>query len=337
MNKIVCGDVLTGLAILPDNSINCVVTSPPYWGLRDYGVEGQIGLEHTPQEYVEKMVAVFRQVRRVLRDDGTCWLNLGDCYTSGGRSTHGTRLGHKQETNAGCLSVTEKRPELPPGLKPKDLVGIPWRVAFALQADGWYLRARLPWIKRNAMPDSAEDRPGQSVEELFLLAKSERYFFNMPAVRVEFADDREGCDGSKLDSQRNVGGRSDGYTKPNGIDPSSNGGRNLRTHDFIMRSFQGLLLAESGEPLAFLVNPKPYNEAHFATFPEKLVEPCILAGCPDGGTVLDPFCGSGTTGVVALRLSRKFIGIELNPEYAELAEKRINGDAPLFNDVEVVT
>jgi DNA modification methylase len=212
------------------------------------------------------------------------------------------------------------------GVKPKDLIGIPWLVAFALRADGWYLRSHMPWIKRNAMPESATDRPGQSVESMFLLSKSEYYYFDMEAVRVPFADARNGCDGSSKKSERNRGGRTDGFTKPNGVDPSKNGGRNFRNHDLFMRSWNGMLLGDADETLAFVVNPKPFKGAHFAVFPPALVEPCIKAGSAIGNTVLDPFSGAGTTALVCQRLDREFIGIELNPEYIEMAENRIVED-----------
>ena len=281
LNKILLGNAPDVLMELPDKSINCCVTSPPYWGLRDYGVEGQLGLEKTPEEYVEKMVEVFGEVRRVLRDEGTLFLNLGDTYAAGG-------LG-------------------PMGFKPKDLVGIPWRVAFALQADGWYLRQDIIWHKRNAMPESVKDRPTKAHEYIFLMSKNERYYYDHEAIKEpavstslkKFTD-------NGTDKQRGHGRRHAGFN-----------GRYAET------------LARDGVPKdrnrrsVWTVATHPFPEAHFATFPPDLINPCILAGCPAGGIVLDPFMGAGTTGVVCADLGRNYIGIELNPEYVHIANERI--------------
>jgi len=268
------GDVRTILPTLKAGSVQCVVTSPPYWGLRDYGVTGQIGLEPTPEAYVENMVQVFREVKRVLRDDGTVWLNLGDSYNS----TSGFSRANKQWARKGRDGGANDKKEIKhPTLKTKDLIGIPWRVAFALQADGWYLRSDIVWHKPNPMPESVTDRPTKSHEYLFLLTKSVQYYYDAEAVREPAQD--------------------------------SKSGRNLRS--------------------VWTINPKPYAEAHFATFPEKLVEPCVKAGTKHGDTVLDPFAGSGTTGLVAGKLGREFVGIELNADYITLAHDRIEG--PLFS------
>lgn len=248
---------------IEDKSVHTVVTSPPYWGLRDYGIDGQLGLEPTPEEYCNSMVAVFREIRRVLHDDGTVWLNLGDSYSSGSRTTT------TNDSFRGDTLVNTTRTPVVKGIKPKDLVGIPWRVAFALQADGWYLRSDIIWSKPNPMPESVQDRPTKAHEYIFLLTKSQKYYYDADAIR----------------------------------EPSSDDGRNKRS--------------------VWEVTTKPYAEAHFATFPEKLVEPCILAGCPAGGTVLDPFVGSGTTLAVAQRLGRRGVGADINEEYLSLARNRL--------------
>ena len=306
------GDVRDVLKALDAESVQCVVTSPPYWGLRDYGVDKQIGLEETPEEYVTTMVEVFREVKRVLRDDGTLWLNLGDSYYSnfgGGSATMSTG-------NATAIRTMGRRNKPPHELlKPKDLVGIPWRVAFALQADGWYLRSDIIWAKGvsfcraysgTIMPESVTDRPTKSHEYLFLLTKSARYYYDAEAVKEPAQDwgsrDRTNWRG-KINSPA---GPQTGCTNSN----FAESGRNLRS--------------------VWTINTKPYREAHFATFPEKLVEPCVKAGTKKGDTVLDPFAGSGTTGLVAGKLDRKFIGIELNEEYIRIANNRIEG--PLFAD-----
>lgn len=346
--QIITADVREGLAQLPDESVQTVVTSPPYWGLRDYGTaewEGgdaghlhrvggqvedtkangaitagvrpgvdasrcldcgavrkdqQLGLEPTPEAYVARMVEVFREVRRVLRRDGTCWVNLGDSYNGVGRGEKANGL----QVAARATKTGRVR-----GLKPKDLVGIPWRVAFALQADGWYLRSDVIWAKPNPMPESVTDRPTKAHEYVFLLTRSARYFYDADAVR-------EPDHGT--DHPRHVLNRpepSGGILPPhNGIrreDGRNGAGRNLRS--------------------VWSIPTEPFPQAHFATFPKNLVVPCIRAGSAIGDTVLDPFAGSGTVGVVALRYGRSFVGIELNPDYAEMARNRIRDDGPLFN------
>jgi site-specific DNA-methyltransferase (adenine-specific) len=273
------GDALETLREMDDESADCCVTSPPYWGLRDYGVDGQLGLERTPEEYVARLVEVFREVRRVLRDDGTLWLNLGDSYASGKGTCYNpgggeSSLGKERKAegvhpldrgNKSTLAVS--------GLKPKDLVGIPWRVAFALQADGWYLRSDIIWAKPNPMPESVTDRPTKSHEYLFLLARSERYYYDAKAVAEPAVSSR----GDEMRNRRSV------WTIPT----------------------------------------RPFSGAHFAVFPEALAEVCILAGTPAGGVVLDPFGGAGTVGVVAGRLGRRAMLVELKEEYCELAAGRL--------------
>ena len=344
---------------IPDNSVDCVVTSPPYWGLRDYGLgkweggnedcqhtvsmpikwndpkrgtnytrpevahrggdssacflcgakrtDDGIGLEPTPEAYCANMVEVFREVWRVLKPTGTVWMNLGDSYASGGTGGASDKSRLHGGRGVGVSEKIKQGPTIPrtapEGLKPKDLVGIPWRVAFALQADGWYLRSDIIWSKPNPMPESVTDRPTKAHEYIFLLTKSPKYYYDADAIREKWADDRHGMDGSVQPSERNRGGRTDGFTKPNGIDPSRNGGRNKRT--------------------VWEIATQPYPEAHFATFPEDLVEPCILAGCPQNGTVLDPFAGSGTTLAVAQKFGRKSVGVDLNRDYLRLASNRL--------------
>jgi DNA modification methylase len=313
------GDALAVLSTLPDESVQCCVTSPPYWGLRDYGVSGQLGLEATPDEYVARMVAVFREVRRVLRDDGTLWLNMGDSYTGSGKG--GNPDAGKQATNYGSQTVgtlygktgetarqaavtnVSRRLCAQMGAAPKNLVGIPWRVAFALQADGWYLRSDIIWAKPNPMPESVTDRPTKAHEYLFLLAKSEQYHYDAAAIAEPaiHAGRLIVYDGD----QKNVASARDPKMRTRIASNRVVGGtRNRRT--------------------VWTIATQPYAGAHFATFPPRLVEPCILAGCPEGGTVLDPFVGSGTTLAVARTLGRKAIGIELNPAYCELAARRMD-------------
>ncbi len=256
---IVEGDAMLALQKLPSESVQCIITSPPYWGLRDYGIEGQIGLEEKLQQYINKLVAVFSEAKRVLKSDGIFWLNIGDGYTSGNR---GYRAPDKKN-KARAMSV---RPDTPEGLKPKDLLGIPWRLALALQADGWYLRSDIIWNKPNAMPESVKDRPTRSHEYIFMFTKKEKYYYDYQAIKEN--------------------------------------GRNRRT--------------------VWNVNTMPFPEAHFATFPPALIEPCVLASTVEDNFVLDPFFGSGTVGVVCKKWKRNFVGIELNKEYIEIARKRLN-------------
>jgi DNA modification methylase len=305
--RIINADVMDGLAQLEDGSVHCVVTSPPYFGLRDYGMPGQIGLEATPDAFVSKLVEVFREVRRVLRKDGTCWLNLGDSYAGGGG--HSPNAPSSKTSKSGLYGEALKSGGIKPlGIvKAKDLIGIPWRVAFALQADGWWLRQDIIWSKPNPMPESVTDRCTKAHEYLFLLTKAERYFYDADAIGEphgsNWIDTRKPYE-IKGNSDRNDGGQPP---------QSSREWRNKRS--------------------VWEVTTQPFPEAHFATFPPALIEPCIKAGCPEGGTVLDPFGGSGTTGLVADRLKRNAILIELNPEYAAMAQRRITNDSPLFANV----
>ena len=373
INKIIQGDNLIQLKKLESESINCCITSPPYWGLRDYGTEGQLGLEKTPEEYVAKMVEVFAEVKRVLKKDGTLWLNLGSSYAGSGQGKNGDgsigKLSEKQRSNKGTV-VDEFRHGIGEilGFKPKDLVPIPWMVAMALQKDGWYLRQDLIWHKPNPMPESVTDRCTKSHEYIFLLAKSQKYYFDNEAIKEKTSDSYEGKRG-KIKSRNKT--QSAMMNRVFNIEYSPNMLRNKRS--------------------VWTVTTKPFKGAHFATFPEDLILPCVLAGCPEfmckkcgkgrepivksdyqkrevewhpekygnndesgarrgrmqptgqvyntskiigftdcgcnvgfePGTILDPFSGAGTVGVVCKKNNRNFIGIELNPKYIEMAEKRI--------------
>jgi len=389
------GDALTVLRGIESESVHCCVTSPPYWGLRDYGVDGQLGLEDTPEAFVDGMVAVFREVRRVLRADGTLWLNIGDSYAGSTGATGGKGLNTYQK-EAGATD-TAMKPNKVQGCKPKDLVGIPWLLAFALRADGWYLRSEIIWHKPNPMPESVRDRPTKAHEQIFLLAKSAKYFYDWQAVaepllRPEEADRKTPA----------VFGGANKFTEAK---------KQSRLHSG--NEYRGTPTGTRNLRSVWTIATAPYKEAHFATFPPKLIEPCIKAGtsekgcCPECGspwqrktkkigsgkvyergscdadhrgtgapqrtgsgsgalsvdvittgwwptcacypppadapecfrpdyvpcTVLDPFLGAGTTALVADRLGRDCIGIELNPEYAALAKKRLRRDAPLFAEV----
>jgi len=300
------GDALSVLKTMPEQSVHCCVTSPPYWGLRDYGVDGQLGLESTPDEYVEKMVEVFREVRRVLRDDGTLWLNLGDSYAGSGKGAWDNKEVQKEVYVPDKDSPQCKLKKVPQGLKPKDLVGIPWMVAFALRADGWYLRQDIIWHKPNAMPESVKDRCTKSHEYIFLLAKSAQYYYDNEAIKETAKNANKTISlGEKSFSKRQAKGV--------GVEPSGNG----KSDNYTVKEYRN-------KRSVWTVTTKPFKEAHFATFPPALITPCILAGCPVGGTVLDPFAGSGTTLLVATQHHRKSIGIELNPEYIEIAKRRLN-------------
>ena len=296
--RIIQGDCIEGMKTLPDGSVHCCVTSPPYWGLRDYGHDGQIGLESTPEAYVARMVEVFREVRRVLREDGTCWVNLGDSYNGigGPGKQNGGPIG---PTAAIAIEGTKGRRIS--GLKPKDLCGIPWRVAFALQADGWWLRQDIIWHKPNPMPESVRDRCTKAHEYVFLLTKSERYYYDADAVNEVSV------------SGPHVRNRASNFKKAG----KEVFGRHLRGAEKIVCD------GTRNRRSVWTVTTKPYSGAHFAVMPSDLVEPCIKAGCPEEGTVLDPFAGSGTTLAVAAELGRSAIGCELNPEYIALAERRI--------------
>lgn len=325
VNKIYEGDVLEVLKNWPGRFVNCVVTSPPYWGLRDYGVAGQIGLESTPEEFIEKMVLLFREIRRVLKDDGTLWLNMGDCYSNhapgGCQGKNGQR--HDRRLTAQVMKKTGK------GLKPKDLIGIPWMLAFALRADGWYLRSDIIWHKPNPLPESVIDRPTKSHEYIFLFSKSPRYYYDIDAIREPLKDASiERLSQPNLENQ--IGSdRAHAGKKTNGRMKAVYKGGSFHDHTDELTQGQRIAL-KMNHPMGankrtvWSVPTNPYKKAHFATFPPDLITPCILAGCPRGGVCLDPFMGSGTTASVARDLLRNYIGIELNPAYVKLAEDRLS-------------
>lgn len=309
-------DVIEGLRSLPDQSVHTVVTSPPYWGLRDYQVDGQLGLEKTPEEYVDKLVKIFQEIKRVLRDDGTAWLNLGDSYAGSGRAgnNHEYMEKHKMFGKAGYDHGIFGKPQpVPAGLKPKDLVGIPWRVAFALQADGWYLRSDIIWHKPNPLPESVTDRPTKSHEYIFLLSKSEHYFYNAEAIK-------ENCKSGPSDIKKMI-------EKKDRI-----GGKNKTADDPLLKASALTKIGQKrsvGSPegrnkrSVWTVATQPFPGAHFAIFPITLIEPCILAGCPPDGVILDPFAGSGTTAITAEMYKRKSIMIELSEKYFDMMCDRI--------------
>lgn len=310
------GDCLESLRAMPEKSVNCCVTSPPYFGLRDYGVDGQIGLEPTPDEFVQALVEVFREVRRVLRDDGTLWLNLGDSYANNGK-WGGSSGGKHASALHGNTSIG--RTKVRTKLKPKELIGIPWRVAFALQADGWYLRQDIIWHKPNPMPESVRDRCTKAHEYVFLLSKSPRYYFDGEAIKEPAICGANGSNFHTGKTAEHQLGRAS--KKPR--DSKKRGEFDGKTNSMPGREAFRAITEMRNRRSVWSVSTKPYNGAHFATFPPDLIEPCILAGCPTGGTVLDPFGGSGTTAGVALAHGRNAILCELNPDYAELVPARI--------------
>lgn len=263
-NNIIIGDCLQEIQKFQSSQFQCCITSPPYWGLRDYGIAGQIGAESNVEVYIQNLVEIFRGVKRVLKDDGSLWINIGDAYTSGGRTWRDA----DKKNPARAMSY---RVPTPQGLKPKDLIGLPWRLAFALQNDGWYLRSDIIWFKPNCQPESVKDRPTQSHEYIFLLSKSENYFYDHEAIKEN---------------------TNDGLGK-----------RNKRS--------------------VWSVKTEPFKDAHFAVFPPALIVPCVLAGSQPESWIIDPFLGSGTVGEVCQKLNRKFVGVELNPEYAEIAKRRL--------------
>lgn len=315
-------DVIEGLRALPEASVHCVVTSPPYWGLRDYGVAGQLGTERTPWEFVDRLVAVFDEVRRLLRTDGTLWLVLGDSYATGAgscRSPGGKHFGKQNNVvAAGAYPRTQPNRMRIEGLKPKDLVGVPWMVAFALRNAGWYLRQEHIWHKPNCRPESVRDRATTAHERVFLLSKGRRYYYDYAAVEVPIVDSAR-----RRRAQDPARARRATYhvkrDRPFGQKPWGK--------TSAMRTAEGRArLAQKGTRglrTVWTVPLRPNKEAHFAMFPAGVVEPCVLAGCPEGGIVLDPFFGAGTTGLVARQHGRKYIGVELNPDYAGLAMSRL--------------
>lgn len=317
--KLLCGDAIEQLHTLPSNSVNTCITSPPYFGLRDYGNSGQIGLEKTPDEYINRLVDVFREVKRVLRDDGILWVNIGDSYSGSNkcRNKDGkiydlskstiTRGSGSSFGNLPCGVVSD-------GMKPKDLMGVPWMLAFALRADGWYLRQDIIWAKNNPMPESVKDRCTRSHEYIFMLTKSRKYWFDHEAIQEDanpkYAEryNKPFMDKAEQNYPHPRGGHNTGGMK------KYNGKRNKRD---VWR----VSVCSS------------VSEAHFAVFPKELVEPCVLAGCPRDGVVLDPFNGSGTTGIVALNNHRNYIGVEINPEYIEITRSRFKKELTVKEDL----
>lgn len=303
-------DCLEGLKGLPDNSIQCCLTSPPYWSLRDYGVEGQIGLEANPEEYVERLVTVFVEVKRVLKPDGVLWLNLGDSYWGSGkagknpeymdRHTEFGKLTHRDSSGFGRPTNGKH-----PVIKPKDLVGIPWMVAFALRAKGWYLRQDIIWHKPNPMPESCTDRCTKAHEYIFLLAKSRRYYFDHEAIKTP-------AKGKTLHDLTAM------VSKKGSQDQMVNNLRQTRDEPYLTANRRSV----------WSIRKKPLKEAHFAAFPPDIPELCILAGSREGDIILDPFLGAGTTALVAKRLGRRYIGFELNPRYVQIAKERLLTDSP---------
>lgn len=355
--RILIGDCRDVLRTLPDASVQCCVTSPPYYGLRDYGVDGQIGLERSMHDFIGELVAVFREVRRVLRDDGTLWLNMGDSYASGGRATRDPGQSKIHPAFSGDAYADGLRPADPPGIKPKDLMLVPERLALALQDDGWYVRSRIIWHKLSAMPESVTDRPTKAHEHIWLLSKSERYFYDKEAASEPVTQDeqrptfRGGAYVNNATFDNGEGGKStvtgnvrvkvqNGAVKRSGNKerkpasergvPVDDGGRTVGAvagsvpWEGTMRNWRDV----------WPIGPEPFKEAHFATFPTEIPRRAIIAGSRPGDTILDPFGGAGTTGLVADRLQRDAILIELNPRYADMANKRIYDDAPLFAEVE---
>lgn len=308
INHIYNSECLSGLKDLSDNSIHCCVTSPPYYGLRDYGNDSQIGLESTPEEYIQKLVNVFSEVRRVIKEDGTLWINIGDSYSGSMKGAAGypdNAMNYKQGTNRGTLGKATLVKQCT-GCKSKDLIGIPWMLAFALRADGWYLRQDIIWNKPSVMPESVKDRCTKSHEYIFLLSKKKKYYFDSESIAeptTTFDSVIRNRDVTKLNN-------TPGRTKM----------KVLVRNDYLTRNKRSV----------WTVATQPLKEAHFATFPEKLIVDCIKAGCPEGGVVLDPFIGSGTTAIVARKLNRNYVGFELNPEYVSIANKRLRKELGIF-------
>jgi DNA modification methylase len=356
INTILNTNCLDGLKSLPDESVQCCITSPPYWRLRDYGVDGQLGLEKTPEEYVDKLVAIFTEVKRVLKNDGTLWLNLGDSYAGSGR-------GNTSNNDASWLKKTKNipaaskmvKPSSTSVLKPKDLVGIPWMVALALRNSGWYLRQDIIWSKPNPIPESVKDRCTKSHEYIFLLSKSKKYYYDHESIKTPVKDATVRRMIQDIENQKGsdrVPGKTNGAMKAvlpkrnprpsdnrkgnqgtGGIPVGLNGSSFNNHKNFLKENVELLHGSKANKKSVWTITTKGYKEAHFATYPEKLIVDCIKAGCPENGIVLDPFMGSGTTAVVSRKLNRNYIGFELNPEYIEIAEKRINKELGIFKNL----
>lgn len=361
LNKIHNIDCIAGLKLLADKSVHCVVTSPPYFSLRDYGMPGQIGLEDTPKKYINKMVKVFREVKRILRNDGTLWLNIGDSYNGSGKAGKNPEYMGKH-TTFGKLGKQETygKPSNVKGLKPKDLMGIPWLFAFALRADGWYLRQDIIWSKPNPMPESVTDRCTKSHEYIFLLSKSNKYYYDYQSIMQDVSQTTIGRISQDIESQigsTRVPGKTNGNMKASWNGSTFDKGKTgimKETNGFLRKSgnkqrkngsergcpegtgsnvcgsvpWEGL---KANKRSVWTVTTKPFTGSHFAVFPEDLILDCIKAGCPADGIVLDPFMGAGTTALVAQKLGRNFIGFELNPKYVTMANKRLNSHLGMFS------
>ena len=323
---IINSDAIAGLKTLPDGSARCCITSPPYYQLRDYGIAGQIGLERTPEEYIDRLVTVFREVRRVLSADGTLWVNIADTYAG---SRCGKPGGDRQQRSKG---------EIPPkakisGIKEKDLIGIPWMLAFALRSDGWYLRQDIIWHKPNSMPESVKDRCTKAHEYIFLLSKSKRYYFDAEAIAEPVAESTVKRMAQDIEHQAGsdrVPGKTNGTMKA--VAPRFRGKKYTENPDIFYRTKSGNAYdykAKRNKRSVWTVSTKPFKEAHFATFPVDLIMPCILAGSRVGDTVIDPFFGSGTVGEAAIKANRDYVGIDINPDYTALAERRTGAAWPV--------
>lgn len=341
LNKIYNQNCLDGLKNLPNSSIDCCITSPPYWGLRDYGHDDQIGMEETPDSFVLNMVEVFTEVNRVLKETGTLWLNLGDTYSShkdcksvpdtlrvGGNSENANIIdkGKSHSRNTKTLKSV--------GLKNKDLIGIPWMVAFALRSSGWYLRQDIIWSKPNPMPESVTDRCTKAHEYIFLLSKSAKYYYDHEAIQTQLTVSSIQRLSQDIESQNGsdrVPGKTNGTMKAVAHKSAITPGQT--PHSKALKRMNGESDPEyttANKRSVWTVTTKPFSGAHFATFPQDLISDCVKAGCPRGGVILDPFMGAGTTAVVARKLDRNFIGFELNAEYIKIAEKRIINEIGLF-------
>lgn len=357
LNRIHNLNCIEGLKLLPDNSIDCCVTSPPYFGLRDYGTEEQIGMEQTPDEFVDKLVQVFSEVKRVLKQEGTLWLNLGDSYN--GYPANVKRGGELSGKNQHARQFKDSGYGLAvKNLKPKDLIGVPWMVAFALRASGWYLRQDIIWHKPNPMPESVTDRCTKSHEYIFLLTKSQKYYYDINAIRTPVKDSTVQRMMQQIENQKGserVPGKTNGNMKAvgpgrtprPGVDTKGGnqasetgikayshrgtGDKKLTGHSGNFDS-DGNLIGDgmANKKSVWTVTTKPFKEAHFATFPEDLIVDCIKAGCPIGGVVLDPFMGAGTTALVSRKLDRNYVGFELNKDYISIATKRLNDELGFF-------
>lgn len=312
LDTIINRDALYALKEFPSESVHCAVTSPPYYALRDYGMDAQIGQEDTPEQYIERLVMVFHELKRVLRSDGTFWLNIADTYCGTGSKGSCTDPKNPKGRNGQSVSIARQTA----GCKQKDLIGIPWLLALALRRDGWYLRSSIIWQKDNPMPESVRDRPSRCHENIFLLTKSKKYYYDAAAIAEPIAP---------TTAARYRGGRSAGHKYAEEVPGQGKvqGINRVRSGGYYE---DALIPTTRNKRDVWLINTVPYKGAHFATFPPKLAETCILAGCPKGGIVLDPFFGSGTTGLAAKNLDRHYIGIELNYDYCVLARARIGGE-----------